>query len=431
MAYQDTMVYAALSQLTRSLIASIGPISHPDPEISDFLNWNILYIEDQAGTGFQKILYDIVFSTFWAGFSCSEPLFDLHNGKLILDNVVTYHPSTLTIVPDKQGMLRENRPTWDNYRKSGIYQNPSYMMSEAKLPLWKTIYIAHNSTFSNYYGQSVIAPLYRWFRVKEVLVDMMVTALDRFGNPLLYIKAPAHPTGETVLENGEERQITTFDLLQEQINNLSGGGNVLLLPQNDGANKPDIGALTTGNNIGQTFYDSIQYCNEQMILSTGFPFFLISNEIKGTGSAVERRMETFYSTLEYLRIQILRPIARQAFHRLIQYNFNRESAKITPEFTRIYSDRPEDRVASMQMIQGLTELGYFNPKNSLDFEMVRQMVRAADRRLDNKDKEFIDLLFEKQTQGEGGGRPIGSSKPQQVARPKTQKKPEGQVKRAA
>jgi hypothetical protein len=119
------------------------------------------------------------------------------------------------------------------------------------------------------------------------------------------------------------------------------------------------------------------------------------------------------------------PIARQAFTRLIQHNFNRESARHAASFSRIYSDRAEDRVAMMQVVSGMTDKGYFNPTNASDHQMVRQMVRALDRPHDKGDIEFIKKVLYKEVQG--AGRPTGVSKPLQTARPKAAKKPTGKV----
>ena len=80
---------------------------------------------------------------------------------------------------------------------------------------------------------------------------------------------------------------------------------------------------------------------------------------------------------------------------LVKWNFNRASAKIPPTFARVYSDRSEDRVATMQMVKGLTENGYLNPRNQADWNMVRQMVKLADRTMSPDDAKFIkEMLIE-------------------------------------
>lgn len=426
MVYQDTTLFTSLNMLVRSLLATVGSIHHPDPEIKEFLNYNILQLQENTNQLWDEVLYQIVFTTLWAGFSVSENLYDLQFGTLFLDGIITYPPNTIIIRPDKNGLLTEGKPTPGGYWKSGIYQSPNRFKPEQRLSFWKTIYISNNAAFGNYYGYSAVAPCYKWHRLKDALVDMMAVALDRYGNPLLYVKMPVYPTNRTAIDpaTGEEKTLTTQEVFQETIQNLDSNGNVLFLPQQDGANKPDVGALTTGQNIGTTFIDAIRFVNEQEILPLLIPPFLITNELNNNEAGVERRMELYYNSLEHLRKLILQPIVRQAFSRLIQYNFNRESARFAASFSRVYSDRAEDRVAMMQVVSGMTDKGYFNPTNPSDHQMVRQMVRALDRPHDKGDIEFIKKVLYNETEA---GRPGGVSKPLQKARPKSTKKPNGKV----
>lgn len=425
MVYQDTNIFASLDILVKSILATVGSVHHPDPEIKEFLNYNIEQLQDSIASDWNDTLYQILFSTLWAGFSVSENLYDLKFGTLYLDGLVNYPPNTIIIRPDKNGMLTEGKATPGGYWKSGIYQSPNRFKPEQQLSFWKTIYIANRASFGNYYGYSAIAPCYKWYRLKDALVDMMAIALDRYGNPLLYVKMPVYPTERTTIDpaTGEERQLTTQEVFQETIQNLDSNGNVLFLPQQDGSNKPDVGALTTGNNIGSTFIEAIKYVTEQEV-QVLIPPFLLTAELFSTETATERRMELYYNNLQHYRNLLLQPIARQAFSRLIQYNFNRESARYAASFSRVYSDRAEDRVAMMQVVSGMTDKGYFNPLNPSDHQMVRQMVRALDRPHDKGDVEFIKKVLLKEIQP---GRPTGVSKPLQKARPKTGKKPQGKV----
>ncbi len=427
MVYQDTILFTALNMMVKSILSTVGPVHHPDPEIQEFLNFNIQTLQDGTNQEWHEVLYQIIFTTLWAGFSVSENLYDLKFGTLSLDGLVTYQPNTIVIRPDKNGMLTEGKETAGGYWKSGIYQTPNRFKPEQSLSFWKTIYIANNAAFGNYYGYSAVAPCYKWHRLKDALVDMMASALDRYGNPLLYVKMPVYPTSRTAIDpsTGEERTLTTQEVFQETIQNLDSSGNMLFLPQQDGTNKPDVGSLTPGNNIGSIFIDSIRYVSEQEMLPLGIPPFLITNELNNNEAGVERRMELYYGNLEHYRNLFMMPIARQAFGRLIQYNFNRESARHPASFSRIYSDRAEDRVAMMQVVSGMTDKGYFNPNNASDHQMVRQMVRALDRPHDKGDTEFIKKVLYKEVKG--AGRPTGVSKPLQTARPKTAQKPTGKL----
>lgn len=426
MVYQDTTLFTALNIMVKSILSTVGTVYHPDPEIKEFLQYNVQKLQDKTNQNLNEILFQAIFTTLWAGFSVSENLYNLDMGTLFLDGIVTYPPNTIIIRPDVNGMLTENKPTPGGYWKSGIYQTPNRFRPEKQLPFWKIIYVANNAAFGNYYGYSAVAPCYKWHRLKDALIDMMAVALDRYGNPLLYVKMPVYPTNQTTIDpaTGEERSLTTQDVFQETIQNLDTNGNILFLPQQDGANKPEVGSLTTGNNIGSTFIDAIRFVTEQEILPLGIPPFLITNELNNNEQGVERRMELYYGNMEHYRNLLLQPIARQAFSRLIEYNFNRESTRYAASFSRVYSDRAEDRVAMMQVVTGMTKSGYFNPLNPTDHQMVRQMVRALDRPHDKKDVDFIKKVLLEEVQP---GRPVGVSTPLDKPRPVSGRKPSGKL----
>lgn len=449
----DNILASGIDMFCKSIISTIDAVTHPDPEIADFLNANLKAISDNSGTCWQRILYDILHTTMWAGFSVSENLFNLDaDGKLVLEDVVTYHPASIELRVDKHGRLTENKPAFigsygvSSYGplKSGIFQRGVPHLPEAQLPMWKCIYTARQGSFGNYYGHSAVAPAYRWFKLKEALVDMMTGTLDRYGNPLIYIKMPVTTTSEKEIDasTGLERNRTTYDILKEQIDNLDSNGNIIFLPQTQGDNKPDIGVLATGGNAGGSFLDPIQLCNEQMILPIGVPYFLIYGELKPQNkSEVEQRMATFYSVQDYVRRTLLSSVCKQIFSRLITYNFNRESAKILPDFARVYSNRSEDRVATMQVIQGMVNVAALNPQVQEDLTIMRQMVQVPARELQPVDLDLYNRVFVDQEnlakvgidaklgQGANGGRPTGSSSKQIKPRAKTISKPKGVIKK--
>ena len=449
-ARNDNVIATAIDIFAKSIISTIDAVSHPDPEICEFLNYNLESLQDNGGNCWQRILYDIIHTTMWAGFSVSENLYNLDSqGRLILEDVITYHPTTIELRVDKNGRLTENKPAFagaygaviDGTPKSGIYQRSSFQ-PEVQLPLWKTIYTSRQGSFGNYYGHSAIASSYRWFKLKEALVDMMTSALDRYGNPLIYIKMPVTTTAEKELDpaTNTERNLTTYDILQEQLSNLDRNGNIIFLPQNTPDNKPDIGVLTNVGDVGRAFLDPIQLCNEQLVLPIGVPYFLIYGEGHKQGaSETEQRMALFYAQQEHMRRTVLNSISKQIFSRLIAYNFNRESAKIQPEFTRVYSNRSEERVATMQVVQGMVNAAALNPLNQEDHNVMRQMLGIPDRKLTEDDTNLFNRIFVDQEelanmgleaklgQGATGGRPTGSSTKQIKPRAKVTKKPVGNV----
>lgn len=438
LALYDTSISFGLFVLIDTLLASLGEIEHPDPEIQDFCRENISRMGgvEENSTSMYKSLFKMIHSTMWSGFSVTESLFKVEEGSLWIDDFVTYHPATIILRPNKKGRMVEGEQSIDMY-KSGIWQATDE--GDKLLPMWKTIRLSKSEMYGNHYGISALESAYKWTVLKDALLDMMAVALDRFGNPVVAITFPLHASNQVEVdpETGEERILTTQELLEKQIltNQFSGGGNVLLLPQLDKDMKPTAQVLTTGNNVGSTFLDAINNCDREVSKSLLIPYGLFSND-KISGDSSESQMEVFNRIVKAMYREFVQPILGQSFHRLIKLNFNRESAKIAPRMPLKQTYRAEDRTALLQIVVGLTNTGYFNPTDESDWSMVRQMVDASDRDMTKEDLEFIKAMIiaprektpsasgsssnssrakgtagTKGVPGGGAGRPVGSTAP--------------------
>lgn len=431
----DTALASGINTIIETMLSMAGPISHPDPEIQDFLRYSLEHLE----YGWKRRFREAAHTSFWAGNSITEVLFKKGgNGLLVHDDLMCYHPSTLMLRVNKRGRLTEGEPAALEGHKSGIYQmpiEPNY--TEALIPRWKSIYLVNDPRHNNVYGNPLVALPYKYVLLKETYEEMMTTALDRYGHPLIWIKVGAGLTEETVVDplTGQIRQLTVQESVERDIQNLS-GGNVLVFTQT-GDIEPDVQSLTTGNNIGSTFLEAISYCDMQIYRGLLVPFVIIGHDadrMTSSGGA-ERQMELFRMIMRSLFEYYVNPFAEQLCSSLIKYHFNRESAHIPPYFPIRQVTRPEERVAMMQMIVGLTNSGYFNPQNEQDWAMVRQFVDANERDRTPEDEQYIHdmvvgpLLKDEPTTGSTNekpgrspkkgkpGRPTGNSSPQISPRP--------------
>jgi hypothetical protein len=433
MARQDLTIKSSLHVRTNSVISSIGSVTHEDPEISEFLQNVIDNFEQNRGKGWKDALYTLLWTSYWSGFSITETMWDLKFGALYLDDLLTYHPISIALYPDKNGRFTEGKETYDRYHRSGIYQTAiSPFGAEQSLSAWKMIYLAREADFGNHYGRSLIAPSYKWYRLKEAVIDMMAASLERMGRRLTYVISPSYELPDELRldpATGEERPITTLQLIAEQFSTPEGVGDSLMVPQQSTDIKVNVGSVPLADNFGNSFLDHIAYLDEESTKQVA-PYFLLSDRTQSSENQ-ERRLEVYFNTIDQDREALTRVLINKIFVPLIQWNFSRESARNPPTFTRVYSDRPEDRVATMQMVKGLTEAGYLNPKNPQDWDMVRQMVRLADRPLKEEDLEFIQEILINPRQknpreddvGPGGsgspGKRTGTSMPNQKAKLKT------------
>ena len=427
MVRQDLTIRSAINTWTDSIIGTIGMPVHPDPEIQEFHRNNLKAMEDASGRSWESCLRDIQFTKAWAGFSVSEVCYDLTFGVLSLKDILTYHPSTLVLYPNKQGILTDGEESPDGYHKSGIYQYAvNFAPAETKLDLWKHIYLASDCEYGNHYGQSLVSPSYKWFRLKEVLIEMLITAMNKLGSRVLWVRSMSLPTDERILDpsTGEERFKTTLQQIQEQLESTEGDISHILLPQLTQDHKPEVGSIQMSDNFGDTFLNTLRYVDAESVRHI-LPYFLIM-DTDSMEAARERRMELFYKSVYNQRKALTNVVVQKCLLPTQKWNFNRESAKIAPTFARVFSDRPEDRVATMQMVTGLTDKGYLNPLHQMDWNMVREMVSLAGREMEQADIDFImDTIINALQKPEPSeattkatpGRPKGVSKPLSKSRP--------------
>jgi hypothetical protein len=428
-ALYDTTVNYVLFVLIDTLLSMLNPIEHPDPEIQEFLRKNIdmmgglLPTDNPNGDRYvatssqlYESLFRILYSTMWAGYSTTEVLYRVESGQLLIEDFLSYHPATILIRPNRRGRLVEGEIAYD-MRPTGIYQLTGQLNSmypgESQLPLWKVVQLSRQGMHGNHYGISAMEQIYKWHLLKEAFIDMQAVALDRSGTPIVAITVPIYNTNQIEIDpvTGEERQMTTQEILERQIQmqNFGGGGNIILLPQIDSSMQPKIQVLSNGSSVGEHFEIAIERCDREIAKGLLTPYILLFPSAKGENVRdTQRPMELFNRIVISLYKQFIIPTVTQSFHRLIKLNFTRESAKIAPRFPLRGATRPEDRVALMQMISGLTDRGYFNPMEPVDWAMVREMVDAANRTQTSGDQDFIHqmIIMPKlpvPTEGDSGG----------------------------
>lgn len=441
-ATHDTTVNAVLEIIASTVVSLLGPLEHPDPEIDSYLKYNAGRLTNELGVNSMAFMQEMIISALTTGISVSENLFDVVSGNIFLKDFAHYDPKSIHIRTNIHGRLTEGEASLSGGFKSGVYQSAHSLSSivgvsgDINLPLWKINLINHRRRYGNYYGTSAIEPIYKWTLTTDSVADKMIVALDRFGTPITSIVMPVNSTNETSVdpETGEERPLTSIEVVRDTIENQDlRGGNVILIPMYSKDLKPEIKSITTGNNVGSTFTDTIHFCDLQKARGLLVPLALVGGAKQSTDneSQSERQMEIFHRVVESIYNEMIVPYISQSWHRLIRLMFSRESSKVPPTYPLRKTSRPEERVALMQLITGLTDRGYLVPTNDKDWEMIRDWVAANKREQNPNDLDFINNMLvvprtpgpansktKSQPKGKGKpGRPVGSSKSQQISRP--------------
>jgi hypothetical protein len=211
---------------------------------------------------------------------------------------------------------------------------------------------------------------------------------------------PSYETQERRIDpqSGEELPITSLQLVMEQFENADGPPDVLFLPFQQSELKPEIGTESLQDQIGDLYIKAIEYADHQSVKHI-IPSFLLSStqylSSGGRGSEIqnERQIELFMNSIEVDRTLLLTALIKKVFNPLLEWNFNKSVANTAPTFSRVYSDRSEDRLATMQMIKGLVESAILNPRNDEDYTKIMQMLRLGIRERDDDDKKFIEEML--------------------------------------
>lgn len=393
---KEPIVKQGLEYIVLALLAKVGTYSHPDPKIDDFVQANL-------ENNLKRWIGDLTTALLWSGFSVSEINYINKIGpngtpQTWFDDFVNYHPLQISLHLNDYGCVEDGDAVTGSTNKSGIYvpapassiskprRGQEMMGSLVRLPRSKRVYLTLNGEGNNPWGRSILESVLPYHLFKEAFRDMLTTALDRYGTPLLYVIVPPLDTKEWVEEpDGTTRPKTLQEMTVEQMQNLS-SESALVFTQITKDQPVQLGALTTGNNFADAFTQGIDMCDSNMLHGLGVPNLLIkdNNSKLGTGGASERQLELFDAFISALFDLIVGGFTAQAIAQLIQYNYDVRSNPKAYNAGTIQKKptRVTELDSVIKAVTALTKLGYINPANPVDFRYVRELVTLPDRKPD-------------------------------------------------
>jgi len=164
-------------------------------EIKEFIEKNLS--EYYRGT-FQDSLYEIM-SAMEYGFSLTEKLYEIRNGKLCLANLKTVPPHSIDFETDTLGNVSKiiQRGTDANY---------------VELPIWKFIHYINTIKFGNPYGVSDMQSCYRAWIGKKLMIKYWLIYGQRFASPFPVGKVPSNAGQDMV-----DRLTSILDSIQQTV----------------------------------------------------------------------------------------------------------------------------------------------------------------------------------------------------------------------
>jgi len=368
----DETVGTGIEFMKLALIASLQEYRHPDPEIQKFVRKAIGEME----TTIEYAIGELVESSLTFGYSVSEILWKLVDGKIQVDELINYHPASVLIVPNVHGRLVEGPLDNPYYQPpatishTGVWQIGVNGATYNNLPLNKICLTIHGKRSGIYTGTSAIQRVYKNWLLKDIVLEMYNVALDRYGTPVAYAVVPAGVTPDLISDpaTGKTRNMTIREAAESAMSNMH-RGTALVFQRPSMQDDIKIDTLTTGNNFGSVFLDAINYYNRSIFRGLLIPQLLLEEGSAGLSNPGQTHWNTFRLMVKALAREIVQPFCKQVIGRMIQLNFK----DTRPGEFVIDPYDPSAAQTMATIFDKLVSNGYLSRSDEDDINEVREM----------------------------------------------------------
>lgn len=287
----DDQVKAVLSVKKDFVISTGWHINCDKDEVKEFIQDNFENIGASMDSYFEDILRNIL-TSYDYGFSLSEPIFEIVEGKYRLKSIVVRPPHTFEFnIDDKGNVLKVVQYT-----------------STGPKPFSPDIFLhyANGKEFSNPYGSSDLRPAYQPYKAKKFIERMYARYIERFASPTVVGKYPPS------FEPGEIQEF------YEHLNKIQNSTSIVIP---DGTT---VDFIEANNNGGDTFITAINHYNMMIARSVLIPDLMgiSGGEIKGGAYALgKEQFKMFLETIKKDRKNLERKITQRIVVPLVKLNF--------------------------------------------------------------------------------------------------------------
>lgn len=358
----DDTVGSAVDFLSICLSARMGAYMHPSEEVTKFVNDALAKIDG----GFVNAQKELL-SAAWAGFAVEEQVWANDPMGFIIKKLASLPPQTILFEVERTGELtrdgilqyqRNYNPAFaaggvsylfgfsvnalspinnyspDPYAKLGDFPYPlrtanTYNYLSIRIPRSKVIHYAFDAQgkFGNPYGRSLLRRCYKYYVIKDAVLQMLAIALDRKGTPLTLVYADPNTTlrdpekaGLTTQVGGQRNYGIRADVAARQAFKNIHNDSVVILPGKKGqAFETDIVTHTSNAN---DFLETLRFCNQSIMRALLLPSLIFTN---GDGSGAyalgQEHAKTFDKILDSILSGFKAVLVDQLVSRLIKMNF--------------------------------------------------------------------------------------------------------------
>lgn len=343
----DATVKAGVEFIRLSILSRlVGYQNITHPKVENFINLALKSMEGSLWDVVQDLL-----SAIWAGFSVAEvsykPLGAYIGWKRIrVINPVTIYPTG--IETDEKGEI--------------ISIKQRVGQQEIKLPLNRCIIWSFGSEFGNPWGNSLLRPAYAPWLMKQILIRLWNTHLERQATPLGIVALPqAEMLVWCPLHQREERYIEAMKHIMEDLHNrnslIYSGGAEVRFERLEGK--------------GEMFESAIRYQDTQILRALLIPSLLVTEGEYGTRAQAMVHQEAFQMMLSGIIRELKAVLDEQLFRPLIEMNFG-ELSEYGGAVFKPFAD--SDYAVWADVLRKLTEVGWLSPKDEKEIEKVKEII---------------------------------------------------------
>lgn len=358
----DETVSAAFHFLTLCVISFLGNYTHPDEKIATFVHDCFESMEGSLSLACEDIL-----SAVWAGYSATEIVWKANDGKLMLDYLATYHPTTITFHVNERGRLDK------------VKQISAMSALGEEIPSEKCIIYSYRKRFNNYYGVAAFKPIRKNWLLKDAFLKMWARALDKFGTPGLFAVVPDGMVKDP--DTGEETsQLAYATKLLANFQN----GTALVLSAKDtgtGSHSSQVPKVDTvaagGTGVGEAFDKAISYLNKMLSRGLLIPSLVFDEGARSGSLALgTSHFNGFLLMVRAVFTQMKEVLLDQFISRLLTYNFGPQ--KDWGDFQERPPSANELKLYS-EIFLNLGNAGFIDPAIEDDFKYARNIMGLPDR----------------------------------------------------
>lgn len=438
----DDTLGSGIDFLTTCLAARIGKYQHPNEEITDFVNKALEKIDN----GWQNAVKELL-SAAWAGFCVAEKVWQNHDMGFILKKLVALPPSTILFETDRVGELTSDGilQYQRNYNPALLGTGPSYLFGflggavsffpqndvkpdafaklgdlpfplrtantfsylSIRIPKLKCVHYSFDAQgkFGNPYGRSLLRRAYKYYVLKDAILQMMAVALDRKGTPLNIVYADpnatvadASRTVAGVANNGRQIGIRADIAAMQAFKNIHNDSSIIL-PGKKGQIY-DVQFQEQHSNASD-FIAALEFCNKGQMRALLLPSLVFTGgDGSGSYSLGQEHARTFDKLCDGILSGFKQVLLDQLIHEILAYNFPSEEweEEGLGEFAKRELTQ-EERDKELEALDKAVNMGAVDMNDLDDLNHVRQAagLKARDKVIERPEDELLN------DNGEPGG----------------------------